>query len=437
MKSRRKEGINKTFKYTCQNMSKRRDFIKKSIGVLTAGTLVACNNNVLNSNKATSDKALAINMWDYTWLLRTHNGGGFEDWEKALDELMSRGYNALRIDCFPQFVAKNDIGITNEVYNIPRNKSRALWGNKEAVSINPKEALLKFLELCEHRQIKIVLSSWFASHGTSRNLEFKGKEGLIRAWNETLIFLEENDALKNIYYVDILNEYPLWHGYNWLKQELKNLENPYKAQNKRWDFLNLSGEKHFSDRQISYYNDFIKSVVGALKKAWPSLLFTASQTNTLNVPWNELDISSFDVLDIHLWFIYNKKFSAYTGYFDNIHTLGKQKLVESSLSKIQEYWKINKLELSDWLDEQVRLRAEHSKKFNLPFGNTEGWGAVMWEENRSFKWDFIKEAGIIGAKIGKKYGYSFNCSSNFNHPHFKSLWDDISWHKEVTSIIKS
>ena len=42
-------------------------------------------------------KPLAITMWDSSWLRRRYAGGGFESFDTALDELVERGYNAVRI----------------------------------------------------------------------------------------------------------------------------------------------------------------------------------------------------------------------------------------------------------------------------------------------------------------------------------------------------
>ena len=48
---------------------------------------------------------LAITMWDFSWLERRWPGAGYEDWDVVLDELVSRGYNAVRIDPYPHLVA--------------------------------------------------------------------------------------------------------------------------------------------------------------------------------------------------------------------------------------------------------------------------------------------------------------------------------------------
>ena len=48
---------------------------------------------------------LAITMWDFSWLERRWPGAGYEDWDRALDELQERGYDAVRIDAYPHLVA--------------------------------------------------------------------------------------------------------------------------------------------------------------------------------------------------------------------------------------------------------------------------------------------------------------------------------------------
>src|ERR1700709_2850137 len=50
-------------------------------------------------------RPLAIAMWDFSWLERRWPGGGYENWNRALDELVERGYNAVRIDAFPHLVS--------------------------------------------------------------------------------------------------------------------------------------------------------------------------------------------------------------------------------------------------------------------------------------------------------------------------------------------
>jgi hypothetical protein len=51
------------------------------------------------------ERPLAISMWDFSWLERPWPGAGYEDWDRALDELAEPGYDAVRIDAYPHLVA--------------------------------------------------------------------------------------------------------------------------------------------------------------------------------------------------------------------------------------------------------------------------------------------------------------------------------------------
>ena len=49
-------------------------------------------------------------MWDFSWILRHHRYGEFENWDMVLEGLAERGYNAIRIDAMPQYVAADTSG---------------------------------------------------------------------------------------------------------------------------------------------------------------------------------------------------------------------------------------------------------------------------------------------------------------------------------------
>ena len=384
---------------------------------------------------------LAINMWDFAWMMRHYKGGGMEDWDKALDELVERGYNALRVDCFPQFIAADSKGEHQDSFYCPRRNWRpALWDNQFSITIEPKKYLVEFLSKCIERNIYLGLSSWFLDFATGRVKEFRTVDDLVRAWDETLTFIEQQGLLKNVIYVDLLNEYPLWNGYSYrvLNKQLDKLKLKGGIENVSggsYDFLNEKGRR-FNGDQVTHYSGVMNELITKLSAKWPSLDFFASQTNTLNVPWQDLDVSNFSVLDIHAWFVYNVPFSRATNYFEDIHRLKNDMNFGKCNQKIKQYWKENKVSMVQWMEEQIILRKNKALELGVPYGNTEGWGTVMWMDHPDLDWDFTRETGLVCAELGAKHGYSFNCTSNFNHPHF-GLWDDIAWHKEVTSIIRN
>ena len=204
-------------------------------------------------------KPLAIAMWDYSWILRHHRYGEFENWNKVLEGLAERGYNAIRIDAMPQFVAADSSGKTEtEFRSVKDGWKPSLWGNDYTMTFSPREALLEFLPECRKQGIKVGLATWFMRHGTLRSDIFTEEGGLMRAWDETLTLLKSNDLLDNVIYVDLLNEYPNWHGYDWLLNKLKALSG--------------AGQNVNSLKQ-KFYNDFINNLAGSRKANIPGWIF--------------------------------------------------------------------------------------------------------------------------------------------------------------------
>jgi hypothetical protein len=211
----------------------RRNFLKEvtlGAGSLFTGaflsTAEAKVGGTINANSKLPldklQKPLAIAMWDFSWILRHHRYGEFENWNKVLNELAERGYDAIRLDVMPQYVAADTDGkITEEYRSVKNDWVPAKWGNDFTMSFKPREALLEFLPLCKKYNFRIALSSWFTNHNTGPRGVFSEEGGALRAWTETLAFLQHHHLLDdNIIYIDLLNEYPKYHGFDWFKQEM-------------------------------------------------------------------------------------------------------------------------------------------------------------------------------------------------------------------------
>jgi len=49
-----------------------------------------------------------------------------------------------------------------------------------------------------------------------------------------------------------------------------------------------------------------------------------------------------------------------------------------------------------------------------------------------------ERSGGICVDLARSHeNYKFICTSNFTHPQFKGIWEDIKWHREITSRIKA
>lgn len=367
-------------------------------------------------------KPLAIAMWDFSWILRHHKYGDFYDWDRVLEGLAERGYNAIRMDAMPQFVASSKEGKINEEFRSPKKDwVPVLWGNDYSMDFRPREALLEFLPKCKKYDIQVGLASWFLPHGT--NIDIINEEGgLLRAWTETLDFLQKHNLLDdNIIYVDLLNEYPDCNGYEWIKKEL----------NKRWDAKPAGNDNRLC---VKFYNDYANEMIAALKQKYPDLdYFTSFHT------WSGLDtleLTNYAALDFHVWFQHNSIIGKPIETAVNIGNMDRDLRID--YKNLMSCWRENKTKLVEWIDGSITSIAKKAAHNGIVCGNTEGWGPIGWYDHPDLNWDWVKESAEICVDLAKKHNeYKFICTSNFTHPQFKGLWEDVKWHQKITKIIKS
>jgi hypothetical protein len=418
----------------------RRTFITTaSMGALAATPFANVLGQVANFRNQSGrisqlKKNTAIAMWDFSWILRHHPGGSFEHWEQVLEGLALRGYDSIRMDCMPQFVAADTDGRLQEAFTSVRNpgKRPVMWGNDQTMTFRPREALLEFLPLCKKYGIKVGLSSWFMRHGVDRAAIFSEEGGLRRAWMETLTFLDKNGLLdENVMYVDLLNEYPDWHGYDWLKQERAKRSDlkQFKADNPDAhlpdpDML-TSGRNNPVEKE--FYNDYVSKLVREVRAAFPQCDYFASISSS----YGHVDISEFAALDRHIWFNGRIPEAGKIGYHPNDIDL------KEKFGIMRKYWEENRQTEIEWMDTAITAVAEDARKHGVVCGNTEGWGTVGWHDHPDLDWRFHRETAEICVDLCLKHdNYRFICTSNFTHPHF-GFWDDIKWHQNITAKIKN
>lgn len=383
-------------------------------------------------------RPVAIAMWDFSWLLRRHPNGGFENWERALDELAERGYDAVRIDVFPHLVGRCQAGLASDpfTYRGCASGRHVLWGNDVDVTVNPREALLEFIPLCRQRGISVDVSTWFlAPSDTLPPIE--GFEGFVEVWERTIDFMAENGLLENTLFIDLLNEYPLWHGFNWVREQAAEAANAAKREltPAGQEFMQVDNSGAMSDPERIFYRQSSTRLLNHFRKRYPQYDFTTSITaNTDGFhPERCVDLAAMDVLDAHIWF----------GQIPYLHRLKMGEVQDLSPEQVRkrygEYkqlWNDNRQELIRWMDERMGEYARMARANQAVLGNTEGWGNVGWDDIPPLDWEFIKESADLCVDMALKHNYQFICTSNFTHPHFKRLWADVGWHKHITGKIR-
>lgn len=398
----------------------RRNFIKKAalIAAASQAGMLAANgisttSVFQNSLPGKNKKPRAITMWDFSWLERRWPGAGYEDWDKILDELVDRGYNAVRIDAYPHLVAENPM----KEYTLLPVWNTQDWGSPDINKVIVQPALNNFIAKCKDRDIKVALSCWYRQDTDMILMKITGPEKMAENWIKTLDSIAKDGLTDNILYVDLCNE---WPGDAWC---------PY--------FINDPPEKTWGYWYTEKSMEFMKKSIGLVKAAYPSLPYCYSYTGADPKLYPEYPLPFFDLLEHHVWMsgLNNGEYYNAVGYnYERFSPEGYKKLVEN-YEKVyygkKDYWQ--KL-----LTDEISLIARSAASAGQPLITTECWGIVDFKDWPLLKWDIIKELGELGVKAAAATGqWLAIATSNFAGPQFVGMWRDIEYHRKLTEIIKN
>ena len=155
--------------------------IASSAAALAGLTHLALGRAVLQA----SSHPLAITMWDFSWLERRWPGAGYEDWDEILDQLVARGYDAVRIDAFPHLIAAEP----HRIWELIPVWSVQDWGSPAKNRVQVQPALNQFIRKCSNRGLRVALSTWFRQDTTDRRMTIRSAHEHGAIWKETWMAL--------------------------------------------------------------------------------------------------------------------------------------------------------------------------------------------------------------------------------------------------------
>ncbi len=367
--------------------------------------------NLLNyESKKDYMENYAITMWDFSWIERQWPGAGYENWNKVLDELTERGYNAIRIDAFPHLISYD----ASKYWTLKPVWNQQQWGSpaKNVVQVQP--GLNDFIRKCAERNIKVALSTWYREDVDNIRMEINHPEIMANQWIKTLQSIEKEHLLEHVLYVDLCNEWPhpLWAPF------FENIPG------------DLGEEGWYTDKSMQW----MKEAVEIVRYKFPDLFLTFSFK--ANRFLSEKDMSFLDLLEPHVWMAKcnDEEFNKKTGYsFPFFTSEGFESLVDHAEKLYHDYkdhWK--KL-----LVDEIITIANIAKEKNMPLVTTECWALVDYKDWPLLKWDWIKELCALGVSTAVKTGaWKAIATSNFCGPQFIGMWRDIEWHKSLTKLIR-
>jgi hypothetical protein len=356
-------------------------------------------------------RAYAITMWDFSWLERRWEGAGYEDWDVALSELAERGYDAVRIDAYPHLVAVDP----SRSWDLIPAWNQTSWGAQSAITVSVLPALIDFLRAAKRHGIKVALSTWYRQDRDNTRMRIKTPHDQATIWIKTLRHIEDAGLLDQILYVDLCNEFP---AQVWTPYLYKHESDPIASKTE--------------PRLIEWMRTSIQMV----RERFPDLDFTYSFSNEFS-NWPEQNVAMLDLLELHVWMAHpeTSDYHAKVGYgFEKFDPIGFDNVVANGRREYES----NQAHYDRLLFDQIDLAANWSRGSGLPLVTTECWALVDYKDWPGLEWDWIKDLTAKGvrraAETGRWVGIA---TSNFCGPQFHGMWRDITWHQDLTTLIKN
>lgn len=354
------------------------------------------------------DRPVAITMWDFSWLERRWPGAGYEDWGEALDGLVERGYDAVRIDAYPHFVGMR-----------PGQREWELlpcwhfldWGAPvRTVVRDVARSLCDFVALCREKKVRVGLSTWFRQDRRDVRMSITDARHHGRIWVETLAVLEKEGLLDALLYVDLCNEWPIGPWAPFFKFHSKEPDNGATPESRAW----------------------MAEAVGVVREAYPRLPYTFSFWPDVKT---ELDYGFLDFFEPHIWMAQSEgNFYGRVGYsYQKFDIVG----LENVAANAEQVYGANPAFWQEMLRRSIDRYADYSRRTARPLMTTECWGVVDYKDGPLMDWGWVKELCELGtlhaAGTGRWIGIA---TSNFCGPQFRGMWRDVAWHQRLTKAIK-
>lgn len=351
------------------------------------------------------DKPFAITMWEFSWIERRWPGAGYEDWDKALDELTERGYDSVRIDAFPHLMAKDAFKewTLNPVWNVQD------WGSRSITRITLHDDLRDFLKACRRHGVRVALSTWFREDVDKTCMEIITPEDHANIWIKTLDYIKSWGELDNILYVDLCNEFPL----------------------SVWAPFFTRGEDVPRDSKKS--SDWMRRAVSRFKEKYPDIPVTFSYT----APYPDIneDVSFLDFIEAHVWMTAFSDFYQKVGYnFERFSDTGYTNMALYG----EKLYREEKERFDRALVDGVNYIAEWSVRSGKPLVTTECWSVVDYKDWPLLNWNWILGLNRLGVETAVSAGrWAGMATSNFCGPQFVGMWREKDWHINLTTLIRS
>ena len=371
-------------------------------------------------------------MWEFSWLVR--RGGDeaeYADWGRVLDEAAARGYDCLRIDAFPHLVAAGADGRRPARHTVLPQKKRFMWGNHAPVTADVGAALVAFVGECRDRGIAVALSTWFRDDARGRRDEVRLPADYARVWAETLALLDGHGLLDAVAWVDLCNEFPMDE---WAWGAAPAIYGSRRAGNAG---LLTRRSQPWTPAMKRTMEQFFDDGIGPLRARWPGLRYTYSFSAFRSDDVQTLDVSAFDLAEPHVWASDDEGFLRESLQILPLFLVpGGVRLHARRAARL---WPERRAAWTEILDRRTDYWAGWAEARGLPLATTEGWGPINYADVPAAggaEWGWVKEICEVGVELAVEKGWRGVSTSNFAQPHFRGMWADVAWHRDLNRLIR-
>ncbi len=353
----------------------------------------------------------AITMWDFSWLERRWPGAGYEDWDQVLDELVERGYNAVRIDAYPHLVSADPY----QNWELLPMWTQNTWGAQSITHVQVVPALIEFIGKARDRGVAVALSSWFRRDRADVRMQIDSSARMAAIWIDTLGLLKEAGLLDAILYVDLCNEFPM---------------PPYAP------FVYGTAAGDATTRTDPKIADYMSESIALVRAEFPQLRYTYSFAGEYD-NWRDQQVDELDLLEPHIWMSSDD----FTDFYERIGwswNLFVPDSYDRLVAKGRSTYFSRQLEYDAALFAAIDNVAAWSRATGKPVVTTECWSITDYKDWPGLDWDWVldlnRRAVEYVVTTGRWLGIA---TSNFCGPQFHGVWREIDYHRRLTALIKS
>jgi Sugar-binding cellulase-like len=438
----------------------RRGFLKCAAAAAPAMLLSrplvaqASPSGAMENRSATSSRTylgkstrLTISMWDFSWLLAQYPGGAYEDLERRVAEAAERGYNTLRVDCFPSRMLERES--TFRKRNWVPGVNLPMWGEiAKDYTCNVRMQVARMAELCRKHGIWLGLDSWDVAHmfrslrlpfietsgapsillgspNTIRIPEGKEEQAFTaygEIWVQALKLMREDGVLERAVWVAPMNEVPNFVG--------GSVESVRAARSLA---VNREAEANL-DAMYQRINHYMGAPISAeIAKDRIPLSYCSNGDRRYAARLTDI----YDVVDLHFMpqvIEDDEDKRAFLKVGRGAPNGNFQVLESFDLKAFSRAWdNACRRHYPAMLERVSNFFTAALENMTLPSGKrlqaivTECYGSLEWPDSPDVGWEWYKLYNSDALRIVAAMNLTGASLSNFAEPLF-TLWNDVGWH---------